>query len=407
MSRLLRRSVTSEASVGRILPHWGAWTIAGVLLSFWLGLLVPAGAVRAQSAVGVARAETVTARVVAILEEGVTTVGPITQPYQRILVELTSGAARGRLVEVSLGVRDANTAGQRFEVGDRLFLSVTTGPDGTQAYTVLDRDRSRPLAVLAVLFAGAIVALGRWRGVRALLGLVLTFVVLIWVLIPLILHGYPPVLVAIVVSFVVFTITLLVTHGLGPLTLAAMAGTSVSLMLTGGVAALFIAAANMTGLADEESNFLQVLLGDRSVSPQGLLLAGMVIGALGVLDDITVSQSSLVFELRRANPALSAWELFAAGVRVGRDHIAATVNTLVLAYAGAALPLFLLFTQLDEPLGWVLNREIIAQEIVQTLVGSLGLIAAVPLTTGFAAALAARLTVKEVETITHEFGHRH
>lgn len=343
----------------------------------------------------------------AILEEGVTTVGPITQPYQRVLVELTSGAVRGRLVEVSLGVRDLNTAGQRFEVGDCLFLSVTTGPDGTQAYTVLDRDRSRPLAVLAVLFAGAIVALGRWKGVRALPGLVLIFVVLIWVLIPLILHGYPPVLVAIVVSFVVFTITLLVTHGLGPLTLAAMAGTSVSLMLTGGVAALFIAAANLTGLADEESNFSQVLLGDRSVSPQGLLLAGMVIGALGVLDDITVSQSSLVFELRRANPALSAWELFAAGVRVGRDHIAATVNTLVLAYAGAALPLFLLFTQLDEPLWWVLNREIIAQEIVQTLVGSLGLIAAVPLTTGFAAALAARLTVKEVETITHEFGHRH
>lgn len=381
------------------------WLIVAVLVSWsWLASTM---AVRAQAAGSQAPTQTVTARVIRILEEGITTVGPVTQPYQRLLVELTSGPEEGKVVELTIGVRDLNTAGQRFQAGDRLYVSVSTGSDGSRAYTLLDRDRSTPLAVLAVLFTGAIVALGRWKGLRALLGLVFTFVVLIWVLVPLILRGYPPVPVAIVVSFVVFTVTLFLTHGVGRMSLAAMAGTSVSLLLTGLLAALFAETAGLTGLADEESSFLQVVLGDRAVSPRGLLLAGMLVGALGVLDDITVSQSSLVFELRRANVALSGWELFSAGVRVGRDHIAATVNTLVLAYAGAALPLLLLFSQLDEPLLWTVNREIVAQEIVQTLVGSLGLIAAVPLTTGFAAWLAVRIPAERVREQPHQHAHQH
>lgn len=381
------------------------WLIVAVLVSWsWLA---SATGVRAQAAGSQAPTQTVTARVIRILEEGITTVGPVTQPYQRLLVELTSGPEEKKVVEITIGVRDLNTAGQRFQVGDRLYVSVSTGPDGSRAYTLLDRDRLTPLAVLAVLFAGAIVALGRWKGLRALLGLVFTFFVLIWVLVPLILRGYPPVPVAIVVSFVVFTVTLFLTHGVGRMSLAAMAGTSVSLLLTGLLAALFAETAGLTGLADEESSFLQVVLGDRAVSPRGLLLAGILVGALGVLDDITVSQSSLVFELRRANAALSGWELFSAGVRVGRDHIAATVNTLVLAYAGAALPLLLLFSQLDEPLLWTVNREIVAQEIVQTLVGSLGLIAAVPLTTGFAAWLAVRIPAERVREQPHQHAHQH
>ncbi len=383
------------------------WLVLCVTLVFAALVVAVPEVASAQQANAPPRAETVTARVVQVLEEGITTVGPVTQPYQRLLVELTSGPDAGQLVEVTIGVRDLNTAGQRFAPGDRVYLSVSTGLDGSRAYTLLDRDRTTPLAVLAVLFAGAIVALGRWKGVRALLSLAFTFIALIWVLVPLILRGFSPVPVAIAVSFLVFVVTLTVTHGLGRMVLAAMAGTSVSLVLTGVLAALFVAAAGLTGLADEEASFLQVVLGDRAVNPQGLLLAGMLVGALGVLDDITVSQSSLVFELRRANPALTAWELFAAGVRVGRDHIAATVNTLVLAYAGAALPLLLLFTQLEEPLLWVVNREIIAQEIVQTLVGSLGLIAAVPLTTGFAAWLAVRTPAEALDGVAAHHGHVH
>jgi len=343
--------------------------------------------------------------VVAVLQEGTTTVGPVTQPFQRLRVRVTSGEQAGSEIEISVGVRDLNAAGLRYQPGDRVFLSRTVGPDGRQAYFIVDRDRGTPLLVLAFLFVVAILLLGRWKGLRALVSLALTFVVLIWVMVPRILDGANPVAAAITSSFFVFTATMLLTHGPGRATVAAIVGTSISLVITGALAALFVRAAALTGLSSEEAAFLQVVVGGEPINPQGLLLAGMIIGALGVLDDITVSQSSLVFELRRANPLLSGWELFLSGVRVGRDHIAATVNTLVLAYAGVALPLFLLFTQLDQPLVQVVNREMVSEEIVRTLVGSLGLISAVPLTTGFASWLAVRTPPERLREGRHVHHH--
>lgn len=376
-------------AIAFVLPAW-ALTVSRVLPE------------AEQSAQGTASYET--GEIVAILEEGVTTVGPVTQPFQRLLVRVTSGKRAGSEVEVSVGVRDLNTGGVRYEPGNRVYLSRTVGPDGQEVFFIIDRDRSTPLLVLAFLFVVAILLLGRWKGLRALASLAITFVVLIWILVPRILAGANPVATAIVASFAIFTVTMLLTHGIGKLTAAAIAGTSVSLILTGLLAALFLRAASLTGLASEEAAFLQVV-GGQAINPQGLLLAGMIIGALGVLDDITVSQSSLVFELRRANPLLTGWELFASGVRVGRDHIVATVNTLVLAYAGAALPLLLLFTQLDQPLLQVVNREMVTEEIVRTLVGSLGLISAVPLTTGFASWLAVRTAPEHLPHDHH--GHHH
>jgi uncharacterized membrane protein len=384
----------------------GMWKVilAIVLVALAWALVAPRALAQAeQPAQGTASSET--GEVVAILEEGMTTVGPVTQPFQRLLVRVTSGERAGSEVEVSVGVRDLNTGGVRYEPGDRVYLSRTVGPDGQEVFFIIDRDRSTPLLVVAFLFVVAILLLGRWKGLRALASLAITFAVLIWILVPRILAGANPVATAIVASFAIFTVTMLLTHGVGKLTAAAIAGTSVSLILTGLLAALFVRAASLTGLASEEAAFLQVVVGGQSINPQGLLLAGMIIGALGVLDDITVSQSSLVFELRRANPLLTGWELFASGVRVGRDHIAATVNTLVLAYAGAALPLLLLFTQLDQPLVQVVNREMVAEEIVRTLVGSLGLISAVPFTTGFASWLAVRTTPEHLPRDGH--AHRH
>lgn len=354
---------------------------------------------------GSAGASYETGEVVAVLEEGMTTVGPVTQPYQRLLVRVTSGERAGVEVEVSVGVRDLNTSGVRYAPRDRVYLSRTVGPNGQEVFVIIDRERTTPLLVLGFLFVVAILVLGRWKGLRALVSLAATFTILIWVMVPRILAGENPVVTALVASSGIFVVTMLVTHGIGTLTLAAIAGTSVSLLLTGLLAALFVRAAALTGLSSEEAAFLQVMIGGQSINPQGLLLAGMIIGALGVLDDITVSQSSLVFELRRANPALSGWELFAGGVRVGRDHIAATVNTLVLAYAGAALPLLLLFTQLDQPFAHVVNREVIAEEIVRTLVGSLGLISAVPLTTGFASWLAVRTAPERLPSDGHHHHH--
>jgi hypothetical protein len=178
---------------------------------------------------------------------------------------------------------------------------------------------------------------------------------------------------------------LYLSHGPGPKTTAAVAGTALALGLTAAISAVFVELTSLTGLASEEAQNANFELG--GVSMRGLLLAGVIIGGLGVLDDVTVSQASLVFELARANPATRAAELVRSALRVGRDHVAATVNTIFLAYAGAALPLLVLFFTVQQPLGTVVTSEVVAVEIVRSLCGSIGLIAAVPLTTLLASAL--------------------
>jgi uncharacterized membrane protein len=187
----------------------------------------------------------------------------------------------------------------------------------------------------------------------------------------------------------VMLVTIPLTHGLGAKALAACLGTTLSLLLTAGLASAFTDLAHLSGISSEETAFL----GATGIVPSlsGLLLAGMVIGALGVLDDLTVSQASTVMALRRANPALRLGRLVREAMAVGHDHIAATVNTLVLAYAGASLPVLLIFGVGDTPFADAVNTEAVAEQIVGTLVGSIGLIAAVPLTTVLAALLAREL----------------
>ncbi len=208
-------------------------------------------------------------------------------------------------------------------------------------------------------------------------------------MVPAILDGPSPPGVALVGSLAIMLVTLVVTHGFGPKMLAASLGTASALVLTLGLGSLFIGGAHLTGLSSDEAIFLRASVGNISIT--GLLLAGMVIGALGVLDDLTVTQASTVLALRRANPSLGFRRLFASAIAVGHDHIAATVNTLVLAYAGAALPVLLIFSLGGTSFGDALNSESVATEVVATLVGSIGLIAAVPLTTALAALLAVRL----------------
>jgi uncharacterized membrane protein len=204
--------------------------------------------------------------------------------------------------------------------------------------------------------------------------------------VPAILDGEPPLPVAIVGALAVALVTIPLAHGWGPKSLAAVLGTAGALLLTALLALVFTEAAHLTGFSSEEATFLQVSGADLSLD--GLLLAGMVIAALGVLDDVTVSQASTVLALRGAAPELGFRELFGRALRVGRDHVSATVNTLVLAYVGASLPVLLIFSSADIGLGEALNLEVIAKEVVATLVGSIGLIAAVPVTTALAALLA-------------------
>jgi uncharacterized membrane protein len=276
-----------------------------------------------------------------------------------------------------------------FAVGDDVVLAFS-GADATDpgSYQIIDFQRGGSLLWLAAAFAAAVLLLGRWRGLAALGALGLSFAVLLLFVLPAILAGRDPLAVAVVGSCVIMFAVLYLTHGPSARTSTAVLGTLVSLALIGVLGAVFSAGAQLTGLDDQTSTLIATL--GTGVDARGLLLAGVVIGALGVLDDVTVTQSSAVWELRRANPDLGAAALFASAMRIGRDHVAAAVNTLVLAYAGAALPLLLLFTVSGQGIGTVLSSQDIATEVVRTLVGSIGLVASVPITTALAAAVASR-----------------
>ena len=247
------------------------------------------------------------------------------------------------------------------------------------------------------------VIFGRWRGLFALGGLAITFAVLVRFILPAILLGKNPVAVAVIGSAAIMFAALYLTHGFNARTTTAVLGTVGALFVTGVLAWIFVAGTHLTGMATEESGLLAASLS--GVSLRGLLLGGIVIGSLGVLDDVTVTQASAVWELHRANPEYGFSRLYSAGLRIGRDHIASTVNTLVMAYAGASLPLLVLFTLSSRQLGDVLTSEILGQEIVRTLVGGIGLVSAVPITTALAAFVADRSIHREpVEALPYDGG---
>lgn len=269
--------------------------------------------------------------------------------------------------------------------GDRVLVSELTNRDGT-TYLIKDRVRRTSLWVLSLVFALLVVAVGGRQGALSLVGLGITFLVLVRFIVPAILDGWAPLPTAIAGSLVILAAAMVVGHGPNPKTWIAVGGTAVSLLLTGLLAVFAVGFVRLTGVGEEGAATLQVLtLGN--IDARGLLLAGIIIGALGVLDDVTTTQSSTVIELRRANPSLGTPQLFARAMNVGRDHIAATTNTLVLAYAGASLPLLLIYAGQPHPFGILISYDQLATEIVRTLAGSIGIVAAVPVTTALAAVL--------------------
>jgi uncharacterized membrane protein len=288
----------------------------------------------------------------------------------------------GRQVEFET----TDPTGSTFRAGQRVQLAVLEQPGQPPYYNILDLERTRPMLLLVALFVAAVVAFGRWQGVRSLLGLGLSFLVIVGFVVPAILRGRSPVPVALVGAMAIMLVSLYLAHGPGRKTTAAAVGTALALGLTAALAAAFVGVAALTGLASEDALNASFAVGGLSL--RGLLLAGIILGGLGVLDDVTVSQASLVFELRRADPAAGFGELVRGALVVGRDHVAATVNTLFLAYVGASLPLLVLFVTSGDAFGTVATAEAVAVELVRTLCGSVGLIAAVPLTTVLAAALA-------------------
>jgi uncharacterized membrane protein len=292
---------------------------------------------------------------------------------------LLEGPDRGQPVRVELAAGGARA--RSIHAGGRVLLGHQPDVEGFE-YVYLDPDRRSPLLVLTLLFAGAVLLLGGRRGAASLVGLVATMLVLFLFLIPAILDGRDPLLVSLVGSVMIAYAALYLSHGFAPRTTVALLGTLGGLACAAILAVVFMGLAQITGLASEEALFLSAV--GSNVDLRGLILGGMMIGALGAIDDMTVTQASAVWELRAADRSMSERRLLRAGMRIGRDHVASTVNTLVLAYAGASMPVLLLFLLSDQSATTVANGEIVATEIVRTLVGSIGLVASVPITTWLA-----------------------
>ncbi len=313
-----------------------------------------------------------------------------TAPDVRILV--LDGKLQGQTIDGNLQGPSGQEALPRYQVGDEVLVNSSANPDTPDApfIAVADLYRIPALTLLLGLFAVAVTVVGGWRGVRSLIALAFTLAVIVKIVVPLIIAGRDPVWVAIIAATGVTIVTFLLTEGAHTRTVAAVIGTFASLALVAVLAVVFDELARFTALrGSEDATYLQAV-GLSDVDIGGLLLAAIIFGALGILDDVTVTQAATVAEIHDANPLLGRLALARRGMNVGRSHIAATVNTLVLAYVGASLPLIVLFAAGRQNPLLTASMEVVAVEVVRALVGSIGIVAAVPLTTAVAVALTGR-----------------
>ncbi|MFL7792295.1 MAG: YibE/F family protein [Anaerolineae bacterium] len=377
-----------------------ALAVVAIVLGRWLALSSNPQEEPLSPDAPLTESETMKARVVDILEEGIREPGGY--PYQRVQLYVEDGSLAGQVVEIEEGTVNIISNERLFSVGDRVLLVrdetclVQAGQETCFEHTYIsDFVRTVPVFWIVVLFIALVLLVGRGRGLRSLAGTLLSLFIILGI-VYLIAAKYNPVGVSIVGSIVLLLSTTYLVYGWNYKAHAAVIGMVLSLILTWGLGALFVSWAHLTGMGDlENASYLAIELG-ADVDFRGIVLAGITIGALGVLDDVCVGQASAVFELVNANRDMSWLGLFRSSLNIGRDHIAAMVNTLLLAYVGASLPLMLVFTIYTEPLWYRINREPITEEIVRTLAGSLGLILAVPIT-GLIASLIARWAVKQEE----------
>lgn len=300
-------------------------------------------------------------------------------PFQKLRLLATTGKSKGKQVTVENGKYD-QTGLSVYREGDLLVLTDSKGPDGISNLTITDYVRRTPIFILFLIFVVLAIIVGTKRGLSSLFGMGITFAILFYYVLPQISKGTDPLLVSSLTAFAVIPLTFFLSHGINKKTFSAIAGTFLTLLIVGVMAYISVEQAHLTGFASEEASYLSVMKNGH-INIKGLLFAGIVIGLLGVLQDITVSQAAIVYQLKKASKNMPTSELFARAMDVGRDHIASMTNTLILVYAGASLPLLLLFINNPLPFSQLINSEQIAQEIIVALISSIGLILAVPITT--------------------------
>ena len=293
------------------------------------------------------------------------------------------GEFKGREI-VYEGISEVEVSNANYyEVGDQVFVDAYTDEYGQETFYVVEFVRSSSLFWLVAIFIVLVLLVGRFKGLKALISLSLSFIIIIKFILPQILKGQDPFLVSLLGGFFILVLIIYITEGWGRKSHLAIFSVSLSLLTTLTLALIFTKAAKLTGLAQEEAIFL-IDLGRATINFQGLLLAGFIIGAIGVLDDIIVGQIEAVDSLREANPSLPSKKIFSLAYRIGNTHLGAIINTLFLTYAGAALPLLLLFViNREAGLGMarVINTEVISTEIIRTLVGSVGVMLSMPIAT--------------------------
>lgn len=341
------------------------------------------------------------AKVIAIESETVEDISGTqnTHTVQRVRAEILEGEMLGQNVAFDNDFI-------RLKTGDTFYLNYLRTINGDELFSVRELDRRISLIFFVILFCVVIIAFGGKQGVRSILSLAMTLVTIIYVLLPLLLRGYSPVLVSSVLATVVLAIVIFTTHGRNRESTAAFLGTMSAVIISSILAMFAIAAARLTGFSSDESVYLNLYTGG-TLNFAGLLLGGIIMGSLGVLDDISITQAAIVHEFYHATPNASKKEVFFRALRIGREHVGALVNTLALAYAGASLPALLLLSMSQMPIGIILNSEVIATEIIRTIVGSIGLVLAVPITTYIAVHIFRRHPHGTVAAHSHSHGHSH
>jgi len=312
--------------------------------------------------------------------------------YQKLEIEILDRDLRGKVLDVENGSVETPVS-QKYKKGDTLVLTGFKDDSGEVRLYVNDYVRRGQLLSLFLIFLVLSIAVAGKRGVTSFIGMAVTFFIIFSLVLPKISTGSNPILVIFIFSLLTIPITFYLSHGLNKKTTVAVVGTFISLLITVVLSVIYVHSAKLTGYTTDEAAFLQIMKGG-VMNMRGILLAGIIIGFLGVLDDITISQSAVVFQLKSANKKIGFSELFTRSMDIGRDHISSMINTLVLVYAGASLPLLLLFEDSSKTFGEVVNYEIISSEIIRTLLGSIGLIIAVPITTVIAALVASNLDEK-------------
>lgn len=326
------------------------------------------------------------AEVTAIMREDTNDDFGMKQTVQHIRLRILSGEEQGKEIDAENGIVN-DRADMRLDVGRIIVLSKTYSADGSELYLIKESYRLPSLIWLTILFIGVTILLGRMTGLTSIVGLAASVLILVLYILPRIVAGADPLWTCLIGAAAIACSSLYLAHGFNRRSSVALLSTIVTLAIAAIVSVFYVYASALFGMGSEEAVFLQSG-GLQNVDLRGLLLGGIIIGCLGVLDDITTAQCAAVDEISKANPSLSTKELQKAGFSVGREHIASLINTLALAYAGASLPLLLLFkTQATYPLWVTLNGEFLAEEIVRTLVGSMTLVIAVPVATYFASTM--------------------